>query len=113
MAAVLPAQPEPMMTTLRSDSLIVSIVAPRRRGALSGQRLEDDERTDVGQSAHIGELDGWPFPAAGFAAYDGEGGHALHGEGEKDQQRHCAGGAEVALQGVLQADVVLARLHAI
>ena len=91
----------------------------RNRGASLRKRHQcvDDglgqEGAAVGQRAHVGELDGRPFPAAGLAAHDGEGGHALHGEGEEDQQRDRAARAEVVPKGRLQADDRASRLHTV
>ena len=63
------------------------------RGAESGRLAPEGghdfvrgEGEDVGQDGHVGELDDGPFPAAGFAAHHGDRRHALHREGEEDQQ---------------------------
>ena len=72
-----------------------------------------DEGADVGEDAHVGELDDGPFPASGFAADDGEGGHALHGEGEEDQEGDGSAGGEVLLEGFLQTDVFFVAFHAV
>src|SRR5216683_3860928 len=44
------------------------------------------EREHVGEDRHIGELDRGPAPPRRFAPHHGDGGHALHGEGEEYQQ---------------------------
>ena len=62
----------------------------------------DDEGGDVGEDQHVGELEGGPLPAVGFAADYGHGGGALHGEGEEDHQGQCAAEGHVVVEGGLQ-----------
>src|SRR5580658_9577654 len=110
MAAVFPAQPEPMMMTLCIGSLMLtnrSLTVTARLQACDAARLGKDagthhlvgdQRAEVGEKRHVGELDGGPFPAAGFAPNHGNSGHALHREGEENQKCDGAAGTQIASQ---------------
>src|SRR5579884_1900338 len=71
-----------------------------------GQGEDDvigDDAAEVRESRHVGELDGGPLPATGFAPDHGDGGHTLQSEGIEDEQ--CDGAAEghFAAQGLAQS----------
>ena len=70
------------------------------------ENLVRNERADIRQRAHVGELNHWPRPAAGLAPHDRHCRHALHGERKEHQQGRRASRGEVALQRLLQADCV-------
>ena len=83
------------------DSMRVENVAGRL--AEEGHdNVVDDEGGGPGEDEHVGELDGGPLPAIGFAANDGHGGGALHGEGEEDHQRQRAAEGHVVMESGLQ-----------
>src|SRR5262249_49095688 len=69
---------------------------------------------EISDRCHVSELHGGPLPAAGFAAHYGHGRHALHGEGEEDQQRDGAPEGEIAADGLLQVLALLvSAFHAV
>ena len=68
--------------------------------------LEHDERGDIGEAGHVGDLEQRPFPTAGLAAHDRRGGKALRGEDVKHQQagarRRVENRRAVGARGVAQ-----------
>lgn len=56
--------------------------------------LVGEESAKVGEGGHVGELEEGPAPGVCFAADDGEGGHALHGEDVEDQEGEGGGEGE-------------------
>src|SRR5271163_197207 len=68
-----------------------------------GDDFIGEECADVGQAGHIGELNRWPEPSAGFASHHGNGRHALHRKGEEYQQCDSSPESKVLVQGLLQA----------
>src|SRR5690349_18326613 len=115
MAAVFPAQPDPRMTTFRMErNYAGGLFRPNRHA--SKQRpdylmklmqkttrdFEGEPRAGVGQKEHVAELNDRPFPPAGFAAYDGDGGKALQGECKENQQSHRARRTQIRVQSGLQ-----------
>ena len=71
------------------------------------------EGCSVGQGEHVEELHGGPEPAVRFAADDGDGGCALHGEGEEDHQRQRAAEGHVVVQSGLQVERLRAGVGAV
>jgi hypothetical protein len=61
-------------------------------------------RRHVCHHRHVGELRQRPLPTVGFAAHHRNGGHALHGEGEEDQQRDRSAQRQLVAQGRLQVE---------
>src|SRR5882762_3332257 len=55
------------------------------------KQLISDQAHYIGQSRHVSELYGRPFPAAGFPADDSQGAHTLHGEHIEDHEGDAAG----------------------
>lgn len=73
--------------------------APRHESA---QEAVGGEGAQVGDGGHVGELSGGPLPAAGLATHHRKRRHALHGEGEENEQRHCACRCEISAERALE-----------
>src|ERR1019366_2202658 len=68
----------------------------------SPARGKSDECAHKGQRANVSELQDGPLPSAGLAAPHCHRRHALHGEGEEDQQRDGAAQSQILPQRALQ-----------
>src|ERR1700760_1760797 len=77
------------------------------------QNLISQQGSDIGQTAHVAELDHRPAEAVGLATDYGEGRGALHGEGEKDHQRDGAPDGHVMPECSLQTQRLGIRVYSI
>ena len=77
------------------------------------QNLVSQQGRDVGETAHVAELNDRPAQAVGLPPDYRERRGALHGEREEDHQRDGSADGHVVPECCLQAERVGIRVHAV
>src|SRR5580658_2093533 len=91
-----------------------SVTVNRWRSAEDGHDyVVDHEGRAPGEHEHVEELHGGPLPAVGFAADYGDGGRALHGEGEEDHEGERAAEGHVVVESGLEGEGLGFRVGAV
>src|SRR5579862_4168677 len=127
MAAVFPAQPDPMMMTslitylvfVAGSGLLVHRIAAAHELPTKSYKLRRprqvirDQAADIRKDGHVRELNCRPAPPPGLPAHNGDRGHALHGKREEDEKREGAPQTQLALKGGAQPFGLGRPVHAI